>query len=114
MGIMAGGAGEGIAGFELAFAAVERFELAGGAKIARGTGENKIVDVVLQIIARTKLIELATGLANRYVAFQMALHADGIAPPGGKFGGIHDWAHFFDVIVAGTVTAFTANALLGD
>lgn len=114
MGIMAGGAGEGIAGLELAFALIERFELARRAKIARSVGENKIVDVVLQIVARTKLIELATGLANRYVAFQMALHADSIAPPGGKFGGIHDCAHFFDVIGAGAVAAFAANTLLGD
>jgi hypothetical protein len=44
----------------------------------------------------------------------MALHADSIASPGGKFGGIHDCAHFFDVIGAGAVTAFAANALLGD
>ena len=114
MGIMAGGAGEGIARFELALALIERFELAGGAKIARGTGENKIMHVVLQIVARTKLIELVTGLANRYVAFQMALHADSIAPAGGQLGGIHDCAHFFDVIGAGAVAAFAANALLGD
>jgi len=91
MRIVAGGAGERVAGFFLAAAFGEGFKLAGGAESGRNVArENKVADVVRKVVTGMEFVDVFASAFDGGVALKMTLHADLIATRGRQLGRIDD------------------------
>jgi hypothetical protein len=91
VGVVASGAGERVARGAFANALRQGFELADGAQFLFSvTCEDVVAHELGEIVAGAKLIEVAAGLFDDGVAFEMTLHADGVASHGIQFRGIDD------------------------
>ena len=78
--VVAGGAGELVAGFLLASTFGEGFKLAGGAESGRDVaGEDVVADIGSEIVAGAKFVDVFAGALDRGVTFEMTLHANLIA-----------------------------------
>ncbi len=81
--VMACDTGHSVAGRPFAGALRQRFKLADGAHVFFSvSGQNLIVHELRKIVARAKLIQVASWLFDRRVTFQMALHTNSVAPGG--------------------------------
>jgi hypothetical protein len=73
-----------------------------------------MADVVVENVARTEVVGVATGALDCCAALQMALHADRIARLGREFRRIYDGRAPRDVSFSRTVASLTTHALLGE
>ena len=68
------------------------------------------MNVVGKIVAGLEVRERAPGLLDGDVAFEMALHADGVATGGRKLHGIDDGTFVVRMRFTGAMTTFAGDA----
>src|SRR5690349_1565728 len=100
----------GVAAFLFAHAVGKGLNLTHGTQFRFGVAvRNVMANVVSQPIAGLELISMAAAALDPGFPFQMALHANRVAPIRCQLGRIDDWPSF-DVFLPAPVTAFAADS----
>ena len=109
--IVTTGAGHGISRFPLAHALRHGLDLADPAQTPCAAVQNVIAHVIKKRFPGLEVISVASGTLNRDLAFQMALHANCVAPLWRELGGVHNGSGCpGNVCCAWAVAAFAADA----
>ena len=108
--VVAGDAPHCIASFLLAHTLRQSLHLAERTHSAAVvTGIDKVSNKIGEILTGLEFIEMAPGLLDRDVSFEMALHADLVTPLGREFRGIDDRAGIGGVELSGAVATLARN-----
>src|SRR5208283_4755536 len=111
MRIVTTDARHGVARLLLASALSQGLELAVGAQSRRRlVGRDVVADVVGEVVAGAKLVQMLAGSLDGGVALEMTLHADGVAAVRRELGGIDDCATAGSVRSSLAVTTFATDA----